>query len=271
VLDALAAAGWPVVASVRSSLATDREVRVVRHSLGEPLDELSFDGASALVHCAWDLAATDERDAHRRNVDGSLELLHAARRAGVERLVFVSSIAAYAGCRSVYGRQKLEVEEAWRREGGHVLRPGLVRGGVEGGIFGRLVEIAGRVPVLVLPVPAHLPIYVVSLDDVVLLAVALLAVAPGASTTVAADSSPVPFGSLIRPAASRPGRPILLPLPWRPVYRALRIAERLGARLPFRSDSLLSLLNANPDPFADEDLSAADLGVGTAAGKGGPA
>jgi hypothetical protein len=107
---------------------------------------------------------------------------------------------------------------------------------------------------------------VVALDEVVLTTAALLATAPGASLTVAADPLPVRFGSLLRPVGHRP---LLVPLPWWPVHRAMRVAERVGVRLPFRSDSLLSLLNANRDPFADEDLSIAELGIGTTADDGG--
>ena len=41
-----------------------------------------------------------------------MALLDAARAAGVGRVLFVSSISAYDGCRSAYGRGKLRVETA---------------------------------------------------------------------------------------------------------------------------------------------------------------
>ena len=42
-----------------------------------------------------------------------------------------------------------------------------------------------------------------------------------------------------------------LPLPWRPVWLALRVAEAAGLRPGFRSDSLVSLMYQNPKPDFD--------------------
>jgi hypothetical protein len=59
--------------------------------------------------------------------------------AGVRRLVFISTISAFDGCRSFYGKGKLEVERITHSLGGWVIRPGLLYGEKPGGMLGRLV------------------------------------------------------------------------------------------------------------------------------------
>ncbi len=39
-----------------------------------------------------------------------------------------------------------------------------------------------------------------------------------------------------------------VPVPWRPAWAVIKAAELLGLRLPFRSDSLISLMYQNPAP-----------------------
>ncbi len=69
------------------------------------------------------------------NVQGSLPLLDAVARAG-GTVVLISSLAAFAGARSLYGQAKLELEGAVLERGGVVLRPGVVFGADAGGLFG---------------------------------------------------------------------------------------------------------------------------------------
>ena len=57
----------------------------------------SFEGADAVVHLAWAMQPSHDRDVRRRtNVDGARRVLAAAARAGVPHLVVVSSVGAYA-------------------------------------------------------------------------------------------------------------------------------------------------------------------------------
>ena len=43
-------------------------------------------------------------------------------------------------------------------------------------------------------------------------------------------------------------KPLLLPTPWRLIWAVLKTAEVLGLPIKFRSDSVISLVNQNPDP-----------------------
>lgn len=84
--------------------ALPRGVDVVTGSLDPDLDQADlFDGMDGFVHAALDHLpgryrggeGDDPNGFRRRNLDGSVALFEAARRAGVRRAVFLSSRAAY--------------------------------------------------------------------------------------------------------------------------------------------------------------------------------
>lgn len=107
VVQDLLAAGHDVRVMTRSALpigSLPRGVGVVTGSLDPDLDQSDlFDGMDGFVHAALDHLpgryrggeGDDPNGFRRRNLDGSVALFEAARRAGVHRVVFLSSRAAY--------------------------------------------------------------------------------------------------------------------------------------------------------------------------------
>ena len=73
------------------------------------------------------------------NVAGTEKLLAAARRDGISKIVVISSISAFEGCKSVYGKAKLAIEKLAIDFGAIVVRPGLVFSENGGAMFGSLV------------------------------------------------------------------------------------------------------------------------------------
>ena len=226
------------------------------YSLAHPPSPSDFAGRAAetLIHCAYDFSVTSWADIRRVNVDGSIRLFDAARRGGVQRIVFVSSLAAYDGCASLYGRGKRLVEQAVLERGGQVIRPGTVFGPAPRGIMGALTsQVATRrwIPVIQHPRSLHLA----HEEDVIAL-VATLAAAGGdaAGPGVWRASGPRAWTlqELVAAMARRSHRRVrLLPVPWQVVRAGLATAERLGLRPAFRSDSVLSLAHPVPaDQFA---------------------
>ena len=71
-----------------------------------------------------------------------------------------------------------------------------------------------------------------------------------------AHPSPVPFEQLLRDIAraSADHEPRFIPLPWVPVYWAIRAVERTPLTLPVRADSLLGLVRSAPSVPNIEDL-----------------
>ena len=198
--------GHTVVPLLRPAFHLGREI---------PADALR--GADALIHCAYDFQPHGEPTVREANVEGSLKLFEAARQAGVPRRVFVSSIAAFEGCRSVYGRCKLEVEQAVLRDGGIVVRPGLIHGDTQSrGMLGTLARVSG-LPLLPMIGGGRFVFYLAHVDDVVrLLAEAVVNVDTWRGRIlVAAHPQAWTLLQLLRELGRRQGRGRLSLLCWR--------------------------------------------------------
>ena len=207
---------------------------------------------SVLIHAAWDFTAVTAQDIQQVNVEGSIRLLRMAKAAGVGRIVFISTISAFTGARSLYGRAKLQVESVAAELGGIILRPGLVFGDSPGGVFGSIRRQEQHQKFIPLVGNGKAPQYLVpeqTLADVVAdAATGRFDQAAGQPITVA-HSHPWPFRDLVRRLALAQGRRVtLIPLPWPLLYAGLRAGEILGRKMPFRSDSVISFVHQDPAP-----------------------
>jgi nucleoside-diphosphate-sugar epimerase len=224
-----------------------------RFRLGDDIRPDVLGDCEALVHCAYDFRPVSWAEIHRVNVDGSRSLLDAAAAAGVGRIVVLSTISAFDGCRSLYGRAKLEIEKDAMRVGAAVLRPGLVyvdAAADAGGMYGSLLASARASLVPLLDGGAQCQ-YLVHADD-------LYAVARGlASGDVPVPSKPVVVASprcwtmreLITALSRRQGgAPRFVSVPWQAVWLGLKTAELARLRLGYRSDSVVSLVHQDPQP-----------------------
>ena len=189
--------------------------------------------------------------AQRICVDGSLSLLRAAKAAGVSRVLFISTISAFDGARSVYGRTKRQIEAAVLAEGGLVLRLGLVHRQGDGGMFGTIrgAVTGGRfVPMIGTGRGPQYLLEATRLEAAVRRALDGDLDGVGRPITLA-DEQPIAFRDLVRRIALEEGRqPILVPIPWRILYIGLATLERLGIAPPARSDSVVSFVHGDPSP-----------------------
>ena len=241
---------------VGSNLATRFERdgwTVVRTTfrLGDDVDASDVRGLDALVHCAYDFRPVSWADIHRVNVDGSRKLFEAAAAEGVGRVVVLSTISAFEGCRSLYGKAKLEIEKDSVRAGAAVLRPGLVfvdASSSAGGMFGSLLKSSRGSLVPLIDGGAQCQ-YLVHIDDL------YAAVRGLASGEVSVPRAPVVVASprcwtmreLVTALSKSQGRtPRLVSVPWRAVWLGLKTAELARLRLGYRSDSVLSLVYQDP-------------------------
>ena len=252
---ALAGQGVPFRAVVRSPDEGLPHAWVVGN-IGSDTDwTAALQGVSCIVHCAARVhvmhdTETDPLAAFRRvNVEGTRQLAHSAARAGVRRLVFLSSLKVLGeqtapGLRfnsdtlpapeDAYGRSKWEAEQAlWaisERTGLEVVvvRPPLVHGPGVKANFLRLMQAVARG----LPLPfgqVHNQRSLLALGNLTDL-LQLCTRHPDAPGQVflASDDQDVSTPELVRELAAAMGRPPrLLPVPvsW------LRWAGRLTGRL----------------------------------------
>lgn len=94
-------------------------------------------------------------------VDCASRLINSAKKINA-RFIFISSQVARSNAPSAYGRIKWRIEQEVLKNKGFVVRPGLVYGGFEEGIFGRLTDLVKRLPILpaFYPAPMIQPIHV---------------------------------------------------------------------------------------------------------------
>ena len=129
------------------------EVEFQRGDVGDALSvKGAAEGCDAVVHLAGIMhEQPPEQTFTRINVEGTRNVLQEARRAGVRRLVYMSSLGAERG-QSAYHQSKLRGEEAVRLFAGEwtIIRPGNVYGPGVGTIalFLRLVRTLPVVPAI---------------------------------------------------------------------------------------------------------------------------
>lgn len=236
------AAGWKTVALVRAPRDGD-EARPWK--LGEPTPEDTLLAADALIHCAWDLSAVSRDEVERVNVGGSVQLLTDAADVGVPRIVFVSSMSAYEGTKQAYGQAKLTVERATLDLGGVAVRPGLVYGADASGMAGTLRKLA-RLPLVPVMGGRAAHQFPVHEDDLASVIQRLVEQEPWLPEAFGiAQAEPVSFQDLLA-ALAEGRRPRFVPVPWRAVLAGLLAGERLGLKLPVRSDSIYGLVRPAP-------------------------
>lgn len=240
--------GWDVVELVRRPHPGDR---AAAFHLGGEIPANAFAGVTALVHCAYDFRPLAWPEIRAVNVVGTEKLFQAARAAGVANTVCVSSISAFDGCRSRYGKAKLEIEKVALEYGAQVIRPGLVYGRGAGGMFGRLRQQVEKSSVIPLIGDGSQIQFLVHQDDLCdfIGKYAAGKTAGLAPILTAAHSQPWAFKQLLIEIARGLDRKItFIPVPWRLVWLGLKAAETCGLGLSFRSDSLVSLMHQNARP-----------------------
>jgi len=210
---------------------------------------------NSLVHAAYDFTPRTRAAIWDGNVKGSRDLFAQARREGVERIIFVSSMSAYDGCRSLYGTAKLEIEKALREApGGCWIRPGLIYStpiAQSGGMVGSILQSLQR-GVIPLIGKGDQELYLSHQGDLARLIEWLLQNSGSISNTpiVAANPRPYALREIIQllAQATDAKKARLVPVPWRLAWAGVRSLEAAGVNTKFRSDSILSLVHQNPKP-----------------------
>lgn len=236
-------AGWTTTALTRTPKSGDS---AARWSLDAPPPEDLLDSCDALVHCAYDFEPRAREDVWALNVAGSGRLLDAAAKAGVGRILVVSSMSAYEGTGQIYGQAKLAIERATFDAGGIAIRPGLVWGDDPRGMAGTLRRLT-RLPVLpdLGPGARQFPVHE---DDLARTVVEILA-SPSWTPEVFGVAQPraVDFRSVLLALADDDGRRHrFVRVPWQALYGILAVAEKMRVS-PVRADSILGLVRPAPD------------------------
>jgi nucleoside-diphosphate-sugar epimerase len=242
-----------------SPQAVDKALPATLFSLarGVTRDYLAKNEIDVLVHTAYDFGVSSRQDIWDRNVKGSIALFAQAQHEGVKQVVFVSTMSAYTGCRSLYGQAKLEVENALSEmQFGYSVRPGLLYStplAKSGGMINSMLDRVQRGGVLPLIGDGRQKLYLTHVEDLARFiehqATQSERVA-GNGYFITANPNPYEFRKIVRllSQASTGKQVRLIPVPWRAVWFGLKTLEAVGLKPGFRSDSVLSLAYQQEQP-----------------------
>ena len=125
----LTSEGHEVVRIARRARGT--EDAIVQSSLDD-VDQLAtaFAGCNAVAHCAGINREIGDQTYQRVHVEGTRNVVEAAKNAGVEKIVFMSFLRARPRCGSLYHESKWEAEEILRNSGFDytIIKAGVVYG-----------------------------------------------------------------------------------------------------------------------------------------------
>lgn len=196
----------------------------VSYNLSGSAPDLS--GMDAVVHLAS--ASLNDGDGKEVDVTGTRALALAAKNAGVSRFVFISSQSSRADAPTSYGRGKFAVEKMLAEFDALIVRPGLVCGGEEGGVYGKLCELVRTAPIIPVTCASTLlqPVHVDQLCKA-LLRLGDPKINPEQKMYFLGAPMPIPFGKLVKELAwTRFGKRIrLIPLPFNLVLMGIAIAR----------------------------------------------
>lgn len=171
-LDAAVSSGIEVRALARRPQATKSGVEWVGGDLADS-DALArlCAGAEAAIHVAGLVSATGPAEFEQANVTGTLNVIAAARAAGVPRLIFVSSLSAREPELSQYGASKARAEKLVKASGldWTIVRPPAVYGPRDR----EMLDLFKAARWGVVPTPAEGRASVIHVDDLARLLLAL--------------------------------------------------------------------------------------------------
>lgn len=224
---------------------------VIPFVLGHDLMPGALSRLDVLIHCAYDFSLRRWEDIYEVNVNGTLKLFESARNDGVRRIIFISSMSAFTGCRSMYGRSKLEVERKTADPDVVSIRPGLIYGARPAGIFGAMTDAIKRLPLVPLVGFGKQVQYLVYDEDLceLIFRVSSLEGLKIKWPLTAACPRPMTFKEILQEISrSINMKSLFIPVPYIMLWSGLRFVEILGLKPKFRSDSLVGLVHCDPSP-----------------------
>lgn len=229
-------------------------VEVVALSRMSPID---FAGCDAIAHCAGINREIGEQTYERVHVELTRDVIDAAKRAGVRRIVFLSFLRARPDCGSAYHESKWEAEELVRASG---LDFTVIKSGM---IYGRGDHMLDHISHALHTFPAFLkvglaekPIRPVAIDDMVeVLRAALVDGRLSRQTVRVVGAEELLLSEAVRRVARVIGvRPLILPAPLF-VHRLLAHVFEWTMKVPLAAIAQVRILAegvVEALPFASE-------------------
>jgi len=252
--------GWVIKRVGRKNTARSwNEDAAFSFSLGETVDPEMFSDVTLLIHCAYDFRLSTWEEVNEINVNGTRLLFEAAKAAEVPHITYISSMQAFEGCRTMYGKAKLYSERIAFDHGAIVVRPGTIYGEKGGKLYGgqggntlRVFEgMFEKSPIFPFPYSGKASIYTSHIDDLCDL------IEEAVSTTKVLDTAICGVNKkaytlkefLITMRDRRYKKRVLfIPIPWKLIWCVLAGMEAINVKVPLGSESILAFVDQNPNP-----------------------
>jgi nucleoside-diphosphate-sugar epimerase len=252
--------GWSVKKLQRKKTRVEEtDDEIIFFSMGEKVDPESLANVDVLIHCAYDFSCNTWNKIKEININGTKLLFEAAKKANVSRIIFISSMHAFEGCRTMYGQAKLAGEKYTFDHGGIVIRPGTLyinkndklyggQGGETLQFFEKIFRISPVVPILYSKEPtvytSHLYDFLALIEEAVTIDKVLK------NPICAVNERPLTIKQFLTKIKDRQNKKIVLfiPVPWHIPWFLLVLLERMNFKLPFHSESILTFFDQNPHP-----------------------
>lgn len=248
---------------------------------GDLLDPTSLEtavaGVDLVVHAATDTNPVDRKRVWAVGVEGTRSLYAAARRAGVQRFIFISTAAVYAGSGTteedgplppsgdLYGDAKIEAERLLldAPAGGPevvILRPPIIYG--PGSRWTRLFMDSARKGQLFLPAGGRFPFPCIHIDNMVDAIVAAVQAPAAQGAYNLFDGTPT-YAEFVQPflaAAGRQPKEIPYAMLWL-VALGMEVAGKLTGRyMPLNRRNLAAMTRTGSGGLYSREKARRDLG-----------
>ena len=200
-----------------------------------------------VINCAYDYK---DRSLEESNVNLIMvkNLLAMAKSNHIPTFINISSMSAYDGCKSNYGKVKLKIEEVVTQAGGYSFRLGLFESDVLVGLIKTVYKLSKLIPFFSIGVGhSYLPQYITNLNKFGLLLMTFVSEIKKYPESVysAVNSSPLDFNDIVYAVTKKPTIKIPLCL-----LRTMILLYELSPlpEIRFNSDSLNGLVFATNSP-----------------------
>jgi len=246
---------WKVVALVRNAERKKKPAKSTveyrEYDITKPVHKSALQGVDYLVHAAYVKLDAQNPEALEINVDGAKKLLAAAKQAGVKQSVFISTMSAHEDAISVYGKQKLAIEELFlKAKNNTVLRCGLIIG--KGGIVQEMAGFMKSKHAVPLIGGGAQPLQIISVYDLCkVIGNAVEHTVTG--RLVAANPTVYSYKEFYKALAHRLNvRVVYVPLPYWVLQAVFKIAATLHIPLGVGEDNLKGLKKLKAMPSAED-------------------
>lgn len=155
--------GFRVIAFVRN-ISSIKNVQARKYDLTETISPDLFSDVNILIHLAF-VTRQQYAAAEQINLNGSKELFYAAKKQGVNKIIFFSSVTADVNAKSAYAKSKFEIGQLLQPATDLLVRCSMVIG--TGGMFARMLTYARTNTFIPVLGSGKQIIQVVAIEDVV--------------------------------------------------------------------------------------------------------